>query len=386
MKLSIFVLGLFFAFQGFGGDDAGNGGHGVVCRDGAGNITSIELLDFYEARVLMHGLTPDLGNSSLSVDQKIDHALERISKLDPYRAFVWRLRAHDFLKYTLMVKEKLPLVNDFGKLTLPPECSVEQIALQKKAEFPESKVFKVNARLWSLLDRDEQAGLILHEVIYEEAIRLSHKDSVHARYFNENLTANGKLENLTGPEYIEFLRRAGFRPWVNGVYLDRDQGLSYFPSGNVRSGRVYGKQKARVNGNPLTLWDGWEILFYESGAIHRVHLLDSTSFLNGNFQFRSFGDTWFYENGMVCSAFTDLHVVKLQESARYFRDSQEGCLTSFHPTGHFHSGQLQRATTFNTKTGQLYFPGDRELVVFDENELASWDDRPCNEPPDLCLE
>jgi hypothetical protein len=43
-----------------GGSSAGNGGNTIVCLDGNGQIQSVELLDFYEARV-KRSVNPALG-------------------------------------------------------------------------------------------------------------------------------------------------------------------------------------------------------------------------------------------------------------------------------------------------------------------------------------
>ena len=51
---------MIFAAPTFaGGREAGNGGKGVVCRDPSGKVTSVRLLDFYEADV--RGIEIDLG-------------------------------------------------------------------------------------------------------------------------------------------------------------------------------------------------------------------------------------------------------------------------------------------------------------------------------------
>src|SRR4051794_27132981 len=52
------------------GHERGNGGDAVVCRDHDDKIISVELLDFFEARN-MRGIYLDLGDDSLSVDQKV---------------------------------------------------------------------------------------------------------------------------------------------------------------------------------------------------------------------------------------------------------------------------------------------------------------------------
>ena len=51
MKYPVLVSLLFLSLPTFAnGHEAGNGGDVVTCRDKQGNLHSIELLDFYEAR------------------------------------------------------------------------------------------------------------------------------------------------------------------------------------------------------------------------------------------------------------------------------------------------------------------------------------------------
>ena len=63
------LLGLIFPMLGFAGDERGNGGDAVVCRDQVGKITKVELLDYYEARV-MRNIQIDLGSDG-TFSQKV---------------------------------------------------------------------------------------------------------------------------------------------------------------------------------------------------------------------------------------------------------------------------------------------------------------------------
>ena len=65
--------------------NVGNGGENIVCRDPQGKITSIELLDIYEGRIL-RGMTADLGPQGLNTEQRISYVLNRLKKINPSRA------------------------------------------------------------------------------------------------------------------------------------------------------------------------------------------------------------------------------------------------------------------------------------------------------------
>ncbi|MEK6580153.1 MAG: hypothetical protein AABZ55_13075 [Bdellovibrionota bacterium] len=64
--ISIILVGAFLiTLSAQAGTATGNGGHAVVCRNSAYQITRVELLDFYEARLLRginHNLDSIHGN------------------------------------------------------------------------------------------------------------------------------------------------------------------------------------------------------------------------------------------------------------------------------------------------------------------------------------
>lgn len=85
----------------------------------------------------------------------------------------------------------MPDIQDSLVRVFPRGCKIEQIAIQKEPAFPEDKRFTVSKDLWDLLDEDNKAGLVLHEIIYREALLYGHEDSVNARYVNSIWTSAG---------------------------------------------------------------------------------------------------------------------------------------------------------------------------------------------------
>jgi hypothetical protein len=171
-----------------GGASGGNGGDVVVCRR-AGKIRSIELLDYFEARV-QRKLSQDLGPNSLSVAEKVNRIIDRLAVLSPIRAESYRKAANAFMANANFVYgTSLVDIPDSGHLVFPAGCAVEQIAIQDPPEFPEDKLYLINGDLWNLLSKNNQAGLILHEIIYTEALKYNHPDSKHVRYFNSKLVS-----------------------------------------------------------------------------------------------------------------------------------------------------------------------------------------------------
>ncbi len=88
--LGLSVMGLSVLAQpALAENEVGNGGDVLVCRDPAGTITTVELLDFFEARTF-RGIPIDLGDPSLPVEGKLALALSRLERFSPQRAARYR--------------------------------------------------------------------------------------------------------------------------------------------------------------------------------------------------------------------------------------------------------------------------------------------------------
>lgn len=197
----------------------GNGGSGIVCRKSRsvppwsnpwnGHPESVELLDFYEGR-LLRGLTLHLGSDQLSLLEKVDLVLSRLTRVSPKRSERYRNQARDFFWDALLLSnETLVSVPDTFHLTVPKDCTVEQIAIQREPRFPEDKRYLINKELWDAMNLEHQTGLVLHEIIYREAIGVGQKDSVNTRYFLSRLVSSETpFENEK--DFTDFLTLIGF--------------------------------------------------------------------------------------------------------------------------------------------------------------------------------
>ncbi len=224
------------------GDKAGNGGDVVDCRrtvwvpdngqmDGHWETAgTIELLDFYEGRVIRK-IERDLGTDTLSVEEKLELAIERIEKLDPGRALLYRKWISEFWNEALFLDGiNLIDVNDSDHVALPQNCQVTQIAIQKKPEFPEDPYYIINQDLWQALDNDGKAGLVLHEIAYREAIAEGHENSVNTRYLVQHLTSN-KVPEMTIKKWSEIRNAADF-PYSYADRIGEKDRAFFFVKGN----------------------------------------------------------------------------------------------------------------------------------------------------------
>lgn len=200
--LNLLVIGSFFTSAAYAGNENGNGGDGIYCR----TSSSIELLDYYEARVL-RGVVPNLGGANLSTVEKVKLAINRLEKFDSQRAEAYRSKLTTFFAETKFLSGiMLTDVPDSLHLVLPNGCEIHQVAIQKEPEFAGDPVYVVNEDLWRLMSSDNQAGVILHEIIYREAISRGHLNSIKTRYYNSIISSN-LLGEPSFRNYAELMRR-----------------------------------------------------------------------------------------------------------------------------------------------------------------------------------
>lgn len=196
MKKIIGIMILLVANFAAAETTVGNGGDLVVCRHQDGSIKSVELLDYFEAREL-RGIHADINSAA--------EALDRLKRLSPKRAARYQLAVNEFHSNALFKAGiELTDISDSDHDLLPSGCKVEQLAIQRKPQFPEDKLYLINKDLWDLMSARDQAGLILHEVIYRDTLDAGKTDSRTARYFN-SIISSQNMNAVTGKEYVKIV-------------------------------------------------------------------------------------------------------------------------------------------------------------------------------------
>ena len=182
MKFLI-ILNLFVLNLHAGGNEVGNGGDAVVCKS-KDKIESVELLDFYEHRVQEgHEIIDD---NSLEPIQQVQKILKHLNTLSPRLSAQYQKGLRSFMEKNSFVENaKLIDIEDSKHIVLPrnKDCTIQQIAIYNKNK-KSSKEFVVDKTLWDQMNTTNQAGLILHELIYQHFSRLGEKDSIKARQIN----------------------------------------------------------------------------------------------------------------------------------------------------------------------------------------------------------
>lgn len=188
------------------GNDVGNGGDAIVCRDGSSNIKSVELFDVFEGRE-RRGLTLDLRGADKWAE-KVELAIERIEKINPHRAQLYRAWLQNFRSEAdYLAGIRLVDIPDTGDGWIPVACTIEQIAVRRDTDFANEKRYVIDHALWSLMDEDNKAALVLHELILREMMTnpyVNHRSSIYARYYNEMVLAD-RLKGMTLKQYLEFI-------------------------------------------------------------------------------------------------------------------------------------------------------------------------------------
>jgi len=185
----------------YAGNEVGNGGDVIVCKSKTSKIDSVELLDFYEARIQEKIEMSTAQNSTPPLAQ-LKTILEKVKRHSPKLAKQYKNRTDTFFKEVSFLEDaRLKDIDDSAHLILPrkKECSIKQIAIFKKAH-KSKKNFLIDKNLWDKMDSTNKAGLILHEIIYEHLSYLGEKNSIKVRQIN-SLFFSKNIGTMTTKSY-----------------------------------------------------------------------------------------------------------------------------------------------------------------------------------------
>lgn len=168
------VMILVFPMALFAGGSDGGGGNGVVCYNPASpkEIVSVELLDFYEGKVLEGYEINERDGSYLDI---LEHVIEKSASQevkDYLKSYTNFNRGFKFLPPGVRLKP----INDSSEIFIPDNCKVEQII---NFQGP-SRIFVVGD-FWNLLSETHKAGLLLHEILWKTEREAGVKNSARAR-------------------------------------------------------------------------------------------------------------------------------------------------------------------------------------------------------------
>lgn len=243
------------------GSEVGNGGMLVDCKNPAGASLGLETLDFFEGRMFLNFEFDESLLRSTSTEILTD-VVNRLYRFDPERALRYEYWINSFMNEAKFLENvKLAPTEDQANLALPERCSLVQAIIQREPIFPEERRYNIAKEVWDRLIERERAGLILHEIVYREAIALGQTNSRRTRLFVAYLTSN-LLPQSDGATYKERLVRLQLPiPNYNGKVFQE------LPA--ARFWGVMSDQDARGGTSSITISD------------HPQHEIDMTGDLGG---------------------------------------------------------------------------------------------------------
>jgi len=160
-----------------GGVDGG-GGKSIVCRNSAGNITSTEILDLYEGRVMFG---KNITETAEPMAVQIKNALNQIPAYSRGLIEVYVNQVQKNMKIAPAGTKLLPIDDSF-EVIAPKDCSVEQAA-----NYYNDKLILVSGDIWANLTETGKAALILHEAVYASNRLVGATNSRQSRHIVANI-------------------------------------------------------------------------------------------------------------------------------------------------------------------------------------------------------
>ncbi|WP_413585215.1 hypothetical protein [Bdellovibrio sp. HCB274] len=196
-------------------DELLNGGDVIACP--GYEVPSYQSLDIFEG-ANVYGLKPT--EFRITTDYKVilNQIIDRLAKVDAERANRYRIYLNKFEEQARIVPGEFSNIRDEGFHTVPEGCSLKQAAAQFRKHTPEGIKYIFNQTIWNEMKAPTRAALVLHELIYREALlpQYNAKSSARVRYFNAFLHSS-KMNNIDFNTYVKAATFSGFhvRPSKN---------------------------------------------------------------------------------------------------------------------------------------------------------------------------
>ncbi len=210
MKTKLFLLSLALSSslsygQG-GGKEIGNGGKGILCTNG--EVETLRVLDLVKGQDAW-GFVYEQTQGENPFDLAAN-LVDRIEKFDPVRAKNYKKEIQEFLSNSRMFNNyDLFNIDDSTEFGIEKGCEIKVIVNQKAPKFQQDKKYRVNKVLWDKLSTADQAALILHEVIYSEALKLGQTSSDNVSYLNAYINSS-QIKDDSLEEYLQVLNKIEF--------------------------------------------------------------------------------------------------------------------------------------------------------------------------------
>lgn len=194
-KLDQDIDGGFFKSSDNGGFSSGGGGNSVICYGPNGEISEISLLDYVEGVRKDQSLNKGVSLEGKTVREKLLSAFKRMEKRWPFLSEKLEqkaLQVEKEMSLNLMGAQdgKLTPIIDMdltfvpNKNALGHQCKIVRFAVQEKEQLKGQRKFNFVKELYMHPRTSDttRAGIIIHEVLYEEAIKDGAKNSNFVRW------------------------------------------------------------------------------------------------------------------------------------------------------------------------------------------------------------
>lgn len=195
------------------GYELGNGGFFIQCTSQSSLGAGVFSVDRIEGEKL-HGLksSPELAKFATE-SELVQHVIGQLGKINPSRAARFTAWYNELSAKRVFIKDLyIESVKDGNVTLVPPGCESRQAAVFVAEPGSENIRFLFDQDLWTTASVLDRAYLVLHELIYREALLPQenlHRNSMASRYLNAFLFANA--ENLNQDQWIKALRDLKFR-------------------------------------------------------------------------------------------------------------------------------------------------------------------------------
>jgi len=395
-----FLIVFLFSLCAWAGNEKGNGGNFLACV--SEGKTSYTLVDFYENKEV------DLNTKISSWQSAVKEKLTQIQNISP-------LRGASYFKILEAIVENAQYVeggyfsssDDLGPVVIPQGCSLVQAATQFSDRNISEHQFYINSDVWNQISEFQKAGLVLHEIILNEAVASGHKTSKRARKLNGKIWSNELLprglyfhEFLEQPMGFRFADRATYwmelfddsgNPrknefWPNGqpwrIFSRKGftlcvQENCWVPAGAIDSDPDLffdrnGKLTSAIAESGTFFWNGQQLQikgqigFFANGSLFKINLASPLHWLRGSHTIKLNQFVMFYPNQAIETfSFprTMALPVKLNGPVCIVGSSRPAETISFHPNGIVKEAFLSGICDLQGADGKSYSIQNRTIHI-----------------------
>lgn len=220
----IFIVIVFFASTGFSGEvNVGNGSLGLECLDADFHETRVRFVDVHEFESILGFPLPleKLHENNSDSDESEWDLLAHFARLafsplqswSPNRFEIYLNWLHEFKNKThFSDSENLFVPHDARYNYLLRDCRQQKevvLVLQIPRPLRSEPRYIINSNYWNELLIKDKVGILVHEILYREAIELGQSDSENVRQLTQFLLSR-TFKDLDEIEYFNQIKRAGF--------------------------------------------------------------------------------------------------------------------------------------------------------------------------------